>query len=157
MKIIVSACLVGFSCRYDGQANTVDWIKRLYEKGFALPVCPECFGGLSTPRTPCEIIENKVISAEGKDCTKEFLYGAFQALLLAKQFGANFALLKAKSPSCGVTQIYDGTFTRQLIFGDGMFTKILRQNNFFVCTEKDDIGKYIKNYYDSLYGRNKLL
>ncbi len=157
MKIVVSACLVGFSCRYDGKANTVDWIKKLYQKGFALPVCPECFGGLKTPRTPCEIIENKVISAKGEDCTVPYLYGAFQALLLAQQFGAKFAILKAKSPSCGVSQIYDGTFTRRLICGDGMFTRLLRQNNFFVCTEKDNIGKCVQIFYDSLYGRNKLL
>lgn len=138
MKIVVSACLAGFSCRYDGKANTVPFIEELYRKKLVLPVCPECLGGLSVPRIPCEIQQGKVISKEGLDCTNAYWKGAFLALHYARFYGAKMAILKAKSPSCGAGQIYDGTFTKTLIAGNGIFAQLLISHHFFVCTEKDD-------------------
>lgn len=145
MKIVVSACLAGFSCRYDGKANTVPFIEELYRKKLVLPVCPECLGGLSVPRVPCEIQHDKVISKNGIDCTSAYREGAFLALQYARFYGANMAILKAKSPSCGVGQIYDGTFTKTLVAGDGIFTQMLKANYFFVCTEKDNfMNKFLQ-------------
>lgn len=153
MKIVVSACLAGFNCRYDGKANTVDAVKNLYEKGLALAVCPECLGNLPVPRVPCEILEDRVISAEGKDCTENFYSGALLALQYARMYGARFAIVKAKSPSCGFGKIYDGTFSRTLICGNGIFVRMLLDNNFLVCTEKDNFLEIYRTYYTLLYGK----
>lgn len=153
MKIVVSACLAGFTCRYDGKANTVPYIEELYRRKLVLPVCPECLGGLPIPRVPCEIIGDTVISKEGKDCTQAYRQGAFLALQYARFYGAKMAVLKAKSPSCGAGQIYDGTFTRTLIAGDGIFTHMLKANHFFVCTEKDMfLEKFLQTYSDKITG-----
>lgn len=147
MRIVVSACLAGFSCRYDGKANTVPYIEELYRRNLALPVCPECLGGLPIPRVPCEIIGDKVISKEGLDCTNAYRLGAFSALQYVRFFGAKMAILKAKSPSCGAGQVYDGTFTRRLIAGDGIFAQMLKANHFLVCTEKDlPAEKFLQTY-----------
>lgn len=91
------------------------------------------------PRTPCEIRADRVISKTGTDCTQNFMAGAFLALQYARFYGAGFAILKEKSPSCGVGQVYDGTFSKTLIRGEGLFARMLRENNFFVCTEQDSI------------------
>lgn len=146
MKIVVSACLAGFSCRYDGKANTVPFIQELYQQKLVLPVCPECLGGLPVPRIPCEIRQHRVISKTGTDCTYEYRKGAFLALQYARFYGAKMAVLKAKSPSCGVGQIYDGTFTKTLVAGDGIFAQMLKANHFFVCTEKDDYMEKFLQY-----------
>lgn len=147
MKIVVSACLAGFSCRYDGKANTVPYIEELYRQNLVLPVCPECLGGFSIPRVPCEIIDDMVISKEGVDCTNAYKQGAFLALQYARFYGAKMAILKDKSPSCGVGQIYDGTFTKTLIAGDGIFARMLKENHFFMCTEKDvAVQKFLQAY-----------
>ena len=110
---IVSACLAGIKCRYDGKDNENNDIIKLVKEGKAIPVCPEVLGGLPIPRVPCEIIEDKsgklkVINKEGKDCTLEFLQGAQKALAIAEVVGADTAILKSKSPSCGCGKIYDG-------------------------------------------------
>lgn len=147
MKIAVSACLAGFACRYDGKANTDEFVRNLYLKGLAVPVCPECLGGLGIPRVPCEIKGNAVISAEGKDCTEHYCRGAFYALQYARLWGARIAVVKAKSPSCGLGRIYDGSFTRTLTDGDGVFVRLLKEQNFFVCTEKDDLYRKFLTYY----------
>lgn len=149
MKIVVSACLAGFSCRYDGKANTVPFIQELYQQKLVLPVCPECLGGLPVPRTPCEILGDRVISKQGNDCTHAYRHGAFLALLYARFYGANMAILKAKSPSCGVGRIYDGTFTKTLVAGDGIFARMLKAENFFVCTEKDNVMEKFLQYKDA--------
>ncbi len=153
MKIVVSACLAGFSCRYDGKANTVESIRRLYERGLALPVCPECLGGLPVPRVPCELDGDRVVSRDGADCTENFRRGAFTALLYARMYGARLAVLKAKSPSCGVGLVYDGTFTRTLKPGSGIFAQMLLDGNFIVCTEKDSILEKFREYYSAIYGK----
>lgn len=138
---IVSACLAGIKCRYDGRANSDERIKKLVEEGKAIPVCPEVLGGLPIPRTPCEIIDNngriKVINKKGIDCTEEFLKGAKKALAISQIVGAKKAVLKSKSPSCGNGKIYDGSFSGKLIEGQGVTTKLFLNNDIEVYTEKN--------------------
>ncbi len=135
-EFAVSACLCGFPCRYDGKSKPDERIKALYEEGRALPVCPEKLGGLTTPRTPCEIINGRVISSDGEDRTNEYLLGSQKVLELCKKHGIKKAILKQNSPSCGSTHIYDGTFSGTLIEGEGCLTALLRKNGIEVTGEK---------------------
>ncbi len=135
-EFAVSACLCGFPCRYDGKSKPDERIKALYEEGRALPVCPEKLGGLTTPRTPCEIINGRVISSDGEDRTNEYLLGSQRVLELCKKHGIKKAILKQNSPSCGSTHIYDGTFSGTLIEGEGCLTALLRKNGIEVTGEK---------------------
>ncbi len=136
-KILVSACLLGINCKYDGENNKNDKVIEYLKDKEVIPICPEIMGGLPTPRVPSEIKDDKVITKENKDVTNNFLKGANEVLYLAKLFNVNKALLKAKSPSCGVGEIYDGTFTHAKINGDGMTTRLLKENNIEVITELD--------------------
>lgn len=124
---IVSACLAGIECRFDCKSKTSSYIVEMIKKGEAIPLCPEQLGGLSTPRTPAEIINEKVIDKNGEDVTSNYQIGAEQALNLALLSGASEAFLKSKSPMCGIDQIYDGTFTGNLVEGDGIFVKLLKE------------------------------
>lgn len=135
--IIVSACLAGLHCRYDGGGKPNNEVIRLVAEGKAIPVCPEQLGGLSTPRLPAEIIDGRVIRKDGVDVTSEFERGAQDALTLAKLAGAKSAILKAKSPSCGSGRIYDGSFSEKVIPGDGILTELLKKNGITVQTEED--------------------
>ena len=135
-EFAVSACLCGFPCRYDGKSKPDEKIKALYEEGRALPVCPEKLGGLKTPRTPCEIINGRVVSSDGEDRTNEYLLGSQRVLELCKKHGIKKAVLKQNSPSCGSTHIYDGTFSGTLIEGEGCLTALLRKNGIEVTGEK---------------------
>ena len=135
-EFAVSACLCGFPCRYDGKSKPDERIKALYEEGRALPVCPEKLGGLKTPRTPCEIINGRVISSDGEDRTNEYLLGSQKVLELCQKHGIKKAILKQNSPSCGSTHIYDGTFSGTLIEGEGCLTALLRKNGIEVTGEK---------------------
>lgn len=137
---IVSACLAGVRCRYDGNDNMCEAVKKLVEEGKAIPVCPEVLGGLSTPRIPCEQIlqangEIKIVNKNGDDCTEAFSIGAQKTLQIAKIVGAQVAILKSKSPSCGCGKIYNGQFNKTLIFGDGLTTKMLKQNGLKIYDE----------------------
>lgn len=137
---IVSACLAGIKCRYDGKGSENNDIIKLVKEGKAIPVCPEVLGGLSIPRIPCEIIEGKsgklkVINKEGKDCTLEFLQGAQKALAIAEVVGADTTIFKSKSPSCGCGKIYDGKFNGNLVEGDGITTRLFKENGIKVYTE----------------------
>lgn len=123
-RVLVSMCLLGVSCRYDGRAKGVD-LGAMADKCELIPVCPEQLGGLPTPRTPSERRGDRVVSREGADVTAEFRRGAAQAALLAERFGAKYALLKARSPSCGVREIYDGSFTGAIIPGAGVAAEAL--------------------------------
>lgn len=139
---LVSACLVGINCRYDAKNSKNDWITELVNQGKAIPVCPEQLAGLPTPRNCCEICsyddgDRKVISNDGRDLTQEFILGAEKTLEIAKNNNIKSAILKSKSPSCGCGLIYDGTFTGQLIEGNGLTTELLLQNGIKVITEKD--------------------
>lgn len=125
---LVSACLAGVKCRYDGTAKPNKKVIDLVKKGEAVLVCPEQLGGLMTPRMASEIIGGRVIRADGKDITKNFVAGAKEALKIAKMYGCKEAILKSNSPSCGVGKIYDGTFSGKLRKGDGIFTKLLKRS-----------------------------
>lgn len=135
--IIVSACLAGVHCRYDGGEKPNEQVIRLVAEGKAIPLCPEQLGGLTTPRSPCEAIGNKVISKNEIDVTEAFHHGAQEALKIARLVGAKTAILKARSPSCGSGFIYDGTFTGKLIPGDGVFAALCKLNGIEVKTEEN--------------------
>ena len=136
-KILISACLVGDKCKYDGHTNYSPLIKELLEKYELVPFCPEVEGGLPTPRKPSERKGDKVINNAGKDVTKNFQLGAEKALNICKYLNIKIAILKEKSPSCGVNQIHDGNFTGKLIKGEGITTELLRKNGITVYTEND--------------------
>ena len=126
--MIVSACLAGFPCRYDGKARPCAQVVELVRAGKAIPVCPEQLGGLPTPRTSCEIRDGRVVDAEGRDRTEAFERGARAVLQIAQTYGATEALLQSRSPSCGSGRIYDGSFTKTLTAGDGVTARLLKEN-----------------------------
>ena len=128
-NVIVSTCLFGIPCRYDGK-SVVDetLIQKISAVCHPIPFCPEVYGGLTTPRDPAERIGDKVISNRGKDVTGEYMRGAEECLRLAKIMGCQYALLKSRSPSCGKGTIYDGTFSGKLTEGDGVTAEILMKN-----------------------------
>ncbi len=132
--IIVSACLAGYRCRYDGRIVPDDEIVALVKRGGAIPVCPEMMGGLPCPRIPAERTEDglRVVTREGVDVTEAFDLGAKEALRVAKLFGCDRAILKGKSPSCGCGQIYDGTFSGTLRDGDGVTAELFGKNGIAV-------------------------
>lgn len=139
---LVSSCLAGINCRYNGGNSEHKTIVELVNQGKAIPVCPEQLAGLSTPRSSCEIVvyENgdiKVISEDGQDFTKQFIEGAKKTLAIAKAIGIKKAILKSKSPSCGCGLIYDGTFSGNLIKGNGLAAELLIKNNIEVYTENN--------------------
>lgn len=136
-RLVVSACLAGVNCRYDGAATPVPAVAELVRRGLALPVCPEQLGGLPTPRPSCEIVDGHVRDKHGADVSEQFLRGANEALRLAELFGATAAVLKARSPSCGRGQVYDGSFLGRLVPGDGLFAALLLEHGFEVLTEAD--------------------
>ena len=138
-RVIISACLLGADCKYDGGNNCLpeETIEKLTEKYELIPVCPECYGGLTTPRTPSERTGDKVVSKTGADVTEQFNKGANTALYLAELFGARTAILKANSPSCGSGVIYDGTFTGRLIAGDGLAAERLKARGVRVRGESE--------------------
>lgn len=126
MKLLVSACLLGLPCRYDGGAKCLEGIGALLERHECVPVCPEQLGGLPTPRPPAECREGCVFTREGADVTAEFERGAQAALELARLFGCEAALLKERSPSCGCGVIHDGSFSGGLTAGDGVTAALLK-------------------------------
>lgn len=141
-KILISACLLGLKCRYDGRDNLHPLIEKLKLKYTLIPICPEVEGGLKIPRIASEIIGDKVINKIGEDNTEYFARGAEIALEKAKVSGAKFAILKTKSPSCGRDHIYDGTFSSTLIDGDGYTVRLFKQAGIRVYTEHE-IGELL--------------
>lgn len=135
--ILVSKCLAGFYCRYDGETNLVLEIQRLVEQGLAVTACPEELGGLPTPRVPSERLNSRVVSREGLDVTLEFEAGAEAALRIARENGCQTAVLKSRSPSCGKGCIYDGSFSGKLVAGNGVTTDLLLKNGIRVITEEE--------------------
>ncbi|WP_277288671.1 DUF523 domain-containing protein [Veillonella montpellierensis] len=135
--LLISACLYGIACRYDGKDNRISYIELLQQRYTLIPCCPEVMGGLPTPRTPAERRGRDVITRKGVVVTREFQRGVYQSVQLAKQYGCKVALLKANSPSCGCGFIYDGTFTHTLIVGDGLLTEALKDEGIHVFTEKE--------------------
>ena len=137
--LLVSACLMGFDCKYSGGNNalpreTLDALRRRYR---LLPVCPETAGGLPTPREPSERRGERVVSRDGRDVTEAFRKGAELTLRLAERRGAKKALLKGNSPSCGSGSVYDGSFSGKLTPGDGMTAALLKSRGVTVMSENE--------------------
>lgn len=146
MNILVSACLMGEPCRYDGKSKPSDKVVALREKHNLIAICPETSGGLSTPRTPCEIVGDRLLSKTGADCTKEYNKGAQIALNLCKAYDISCAVLKSRSPSCGKDGVYDGSFTGTLVEGKmGVTAALLIKNGVKVYTE-DEIETLERDY-----------
>ena len=142
MKIeyVVSACLAGCKCRYDGKDNLCPKVKQLVEEGRAITVCPEVMGGMTTPRIPSERKDDKVINSIGEDNTKYFEKGVEESIKVVKKHNIKKAILKAKSPSCGNKYIYDGTFSRTLVKGKGMLAEKLTELGLEIYDEGDDLS-----------------
>lgn len=140
-KVLVSACLIGNNCKYNGKNNKNEKIIEFLKDKDVILVCPEVMGGLSTPRLKSEILVNnkelKVINEEGNDVTFNFTKGAEIALKRALANNVKLAILKEKSPSCGVKRIYNGNFDGTLVDGSGVFARLLKENGIKVLTEED--------------------
>jgi uncharacterized protein YbbK (DUF523 family) len=145
--VVVSACLGGRVCRFDGSSRKDDLVAAMVASGRAVLVCPEVDGGLPTPRPPAEIVGGdgadvlagraRVMTADGRDVTAAYVAGAARALETARRAGAKRAVLKARSPSCGAGSIYDGSFRGGVRIGDGVTAALLRANGIEVITEED--------------------
>ena len=133
--LLISACLMGTACRYDGKRKPMEGLERLQVRYHLIPVCAEQLGGFPTPRIPAERLGDRVLNREGRDVTAQFLAGAEEVLRLAKQFGCTKALLKERSPSCGHGEIYDGSFTGTRIPGSGVTAQLLAENNITIYGE----------------------
>ena len=143
-KLIISACLLGEPCRYDGKSKPCDGIEELKKEYVLLPVCPECMGGLPTPRPPAELqADGRVVNREGIDVTAEYRKGAEAVLEIARREDCRVALLKEKSPSCGKGRIYDGSFTGALTEGNGVCVDLLIGNGIKVLGESE-IGRLLE-------------
>ena len=136
-KLLVSACLLGVPCRYDGKSKPNPKVQALEEKYELIPICPEVDGGLETPRLPCEMKGNRIIREDGLDLTEPFSKGAEIALMTAKRCNCKAAVLKEKSPSCGKRFRYDGSFQRRLIQGSGLTASLLQENKILVFSEEE--------------------
>ncbi|KUO52935.1 MAG: hypothetical protein APF76_02105 [Desulfitibacter sp. BRH_c19] len=145
--ILISGCLVGINCKYNGGNNLKPELLELMNQGKVIPICPEQLGGAPTPRIPCEITggsgldvlkgQAKVINELGEDLTELFLKGAEEVLKIALDANVSQAILKERSPSCGVAQIYDGCFTGKTISGIGVTAALLRENGIKLWTEEN--------------------
>ncbi|MDE6110860.1 MAG: 2-thiouracil desulfurase family protein [Eubacterium sp.] len=134
-KLLVSACLLGENCKYNGGNNYTEEVAKLKDKFELIPICPECFGGLPIPRVPNEIINGRAISKNGEDFTAEYEDGAEKTLYIANESYCCYAVLKEKSPSCGFGKIYDGTFSGTLIDGNGVTADLLDKNGIRIFGE----------------------
>lgn len=138
---LISACLAGVNCKYNGGNSECAWVKKLMKDHDCLLVCPEEMGGLPTPRTPAEKSSGRIINKDGIDVTDFFLRGAEKSLQKAEETAAELgqeielAILKARSPSCGCGMIYDGTFSGKLVEGDGVLAALLKEKSIPVITE----------------------
>jgi uncharacterized protein YbbK (DUF523 family) len=133
---------LGAYCRFDGQLIEDERVTALAEKHTLIPVCPEIFGGLPTPRLPGEIRDGRVYDKSGGDVTGPYTKGAEAALRFVRLAGCKYAVLKARSPSCGVGIVYDGSFSGKMVPGDGMTASLLKQNGITVLTpdQLDELG-----------------
>lgn len=134
-KVLVSACLLGVNCKYNGGNNYKEELLKKLADLEIIPFCPEIAGGLPTPRPASEINNKKVINIEGEDVTINFVKGATEALNLCQLLGIKKAILKAKSPSCGYGEVYDGTFTSKLVSGNGITAELLKENGIEVIND----------------------
>ena len=147
IKVLISACLLGDNVKYSGGNNLTPELVTLLEKYNVkiVKICPECFAGLPIPRVPSEIRGDKVFSKDGWDITEEFLSGAEKTYQIAKRKQVDFAILKERSPSCGSTHIYDGSFSGNIILGQGITAKRLTEEKIKVFSEEnlEEIEKYL--------------
>ena len=134
---MVSACLVGENCKYNGSNNLDSRVMAMCTENEIITVCPEVMGGLPTPRVPSEIVDGVVVNREGINVDKEFRYGAETVLEIAKQERPDLIILQSRSPSCGVKQRYDGSFTGKLIDAPGVTAELLMKNGFMVIDVED--------------------
>lgn len=148
IKVLISACLLGDNVKYSGGNNLTPELIALLEKYEVkfIKICPECFAGLPTPRVPSEIIEDKVFSKDGRDITEEFISGAEKTFNIAKNKQVDFAILKERSPSCGSSFIYDGSFSGKVVQGKGFTARRLNKENIIVFSEEnlEEIEKYLE-------------
>lgn len=143
INILVSACLLGENCKWNGRNNSRENIIKLKEKYNLIPFCAEVLGGLPTPRIPSEIRGNKVFNQVELEVTQFFTRGAQRALEVAISNNCKYAILKDHSPSCGVTKVYDGTFSRNLIEGQGITARLLQRNKIKVFSD-ENVDELIK-------------
>ncbi len=137
MKIMVSACMLGENCKYSGGNNRDERVLAFLAGHEVVPVCPEVMGGLPTPRPPAEIVQGEVINQMGVSVDREYRLGAQKTLEIAMREKIDLAILQSRSPSCGVKQIYDGTFTGTKIPGQGVCAALLMENGFAVLDRED--------------------
>lgn len=147
---IVSGCLMGIPCKYNGGANTVPSLKDFLKGKSYVTVCPETMGGLEAPRPPAELQSGRVKNAFGEDLTEAFYTGALKAFDRAQKKAAEageeltLAILKARSPSCGSGKIYDGTFSRVTVDGDGIFAALLKEKGIPIMTEEEFVAQFVE-------------
>lgn len=139
MRLLISACLLGINCKYSGDNNAIadELLKELKNKYELVPVCPEAYGGLTTPRLPAEIRDGGVFAKDGTDVTTQFQKGAVESTKLAKMLECEKALLKLRSPSCGHGEVYDGTFTGKVVAGNGLTADMLLKAGIEVFGENE--------------------
>ncbi len=140
MKIMVSACLLGENCKYNGGNNLNPELLRLLSGHTVIPVCPEVLGGLPVPRIPAEIVDGTVINREGVSVDAAFRRGAGKALEIAAAEQPDLVILQPRSPSCGAGQIYDGTFSGTLVRGKGVFAEMAVNAGFRVMDAEDALA-----------------
>lgn len=137
MIIMVSACLAGENCKYNGGNNRNKKVEALFNGNRIIPICPEVMGGLSTPRVPSEIVHGIVMNKDGVNVDREYRCGAEMALKIAEREQPDLVIFQSRSPSCGVKQRYDGTFTGTLIDGPGLTAELLMRHGFRVVDVED--------------------
>ena len=137
LKIMVSACLLGENCKYNGGNNLSERVMKFIEGHEVIAVCPEVMGGLPTPRIPSEIVNGVVTAADGRSVDTEFRKGAQIGLDLARENTVDLVILQSRSPSCGVKQVYDGTFSGNKIDGQGIFAQLLIENGYKIVDVED--------------------
>ena len=137
MKIVVSACLLGENCKYNGGNNRSERVLRYIEGHEVIPVCPEVLGGLPCPRKPVEWQGCRVVTRDGEECTAQFQLGVQRALEIIGDRQIDLAILQSRSPSCGVKQIYDGTFTGTRVDGQGLMARALRERGIPLMDAED--------------------
>jgi len=143
-KLLISACLLGENCRYSGGNNYEPLTEALGERFELVPVCPECLGGLTSPREPAERVGERVLSRTGEDWTAAFYLGAERTLEIARREGISRAVLKERSPSCGCGAVYDGTFTGAVVRGDGVTAELLKAHGLRILGESR-IGELLQD------------
>lgn len=149
--LLVSACLLGVACNHEGRGSPRAVVDELARRYRLVPVCPEVLGGLTTPRPAAELAggdgrsvlagEAAVVNVDGDDVTAAYLRGAEAAVGLGRSTGATRAVLKARSPSCGSSGVYDGTFSRRLVDGEGVTAAALRAAGIEVCSDEEAAGR----------------